>query len=289
MGKDTENIEKNKDPRIRMYAITAYYVYQQCFKKAGIIDNGKFEKELWVSRLLKKLEEEYPDNKAIIAENYATYIRDRFNNACNYINNDKPYKWIGYASVNFEPFLKYSEINNTTDIDCAFKIPAMEPRFVIDKVENSKIAYTAPVFIPKEKTEPEPVAEPESITELEPETEFKQAIAETSIVPFVKASKPSGRLNLFPQIIKDEGTIHFYSNGDCEFMGETSFTIKKGDVISAEITSLRNDGENLWIILKYVSDQHTYEIYIAQPIPGAGPLQLAHPKYLCDMLNSLVT
>ena len=139
MAKDTEIFEKGKDPRVRLYAISVYFIYQECFKNAGIIEGGCFEENSWAGRLVKKLAATFPDNDLVAADHYDTYLRDRFRNACNEINDKKPFSMTGFSRANFEPLLTFARTQSPDEINDGFKKYPGSGEFHVDTVAGTNV------------------------------------------------------------------------------------------------------------------------------------------------------
>jgi hypothetical protein len=133
---------QGKDPRIRLYAIAAFYVFDQCFRKAGIIENDTFQKELWVGRLTRRVLTELPESEKYWWEkgNYEHYIRDRFNQICNLINAGDPYKLIGFSLINFSPLLAFAGISDYEQLNPAFKNNPLQPPYFLVPVKGYNVA-----------------------------------------------------------------------------------------------------------------------------------------------------
>ncbi|MES2111122.1 MAG: hypothetical protein V4577_20375 [Bacteroidota bacterium] len=289
MAKDNEKFNQPKDPRIRLYAITVYYIYQECFKKAGIIEDGKFDKDRWAGRLVNKLKSAFPDDDAIAAESYEQYIRDRFNMACTYINQQTPFKWIGYSNVTFDPILKYADIRSFEDINCAFKIPPQVPKFVIEPISGLKLAPEAiSKFLRKQEIQVTSTVEVKVTETVSISAIVETLPAEPVKVPFIYTSKPYRGFNFFNRIAEDEGDIYFHASGDCELRGNNSRIIKQCDLIDAKEYKMPGDKENLWAEIKYNDGETIRKAYVAQPQPDESSLKLNTPDEILNNLRSLL-
>ena len=141
------------------YPITTYYIFQECFKKAGLINNGIFIKKKWalelrsilmdyvinyVNKNLTKLSDleknghiqkilGYPGSEENY-KGYEGYLRDNFNEVVKILNKKNNSEELTFNKEKFWPLLQYAGIENYRIINNSFDNRNSEPKFYIDRV-----------------------------------------------------------------------------------------------------------------------------------------------------------
>lgn len=296
--KDSKKEEKNH--RIKLYAIAVYYVYQQCFTTAGIINNGRFEEDLWAGILLRKLKEKFGESNVFITgDSYETYLRDRYRDACNYINDDEPYKWRGFSKNSIDAVLKYAKIENYEELNTALRNPQIASSFTLDPVINSwisleKINQLSPktnITVPSAADE-EPdtngiVAEKKVESQEEPDDDVivESLTAEKFIASakfaVVYTSKPFKRFSR-PRIPDDAGHLYFNDNGDIKFKGDDIFIIQKAVIRDITEYYMAPDEKKFWLKIEYTDGQHSKTAYFAEPDTTSRKLKLLPSRNIFD-------